>query len=186
MNRYSLIVLHNAGNVRTMYDYTTGEYLRHNGLRSSKSGYSWFLIQPFAICGFEILGERLMAYPLPGRLIIGIFAFLTGVIISTVLWELLLKYYGDKTGRESARIGEPPQSVLREWTGDFPGRIKKVYRITGVLAVITAGLVAVFLKTGVAAALTIALCFYCIMYFILSSVRPDLLKRYMKERLTNG
>ena len=110
-----------------------------------------------------------MAYPLPGRLIIGIFAFLTGVIISTVLWELLLKYYGDKTGRESARIGEPPQSVLREWTGDFPGRIKKVYRITGVLAVITAGLVAVFLKTGVAAALTIALCFYCIMYFLIAN-----------------
>ena len=185
MKRYSLIMLSQTGDKKVMYDFYTGDYMQHIETPSKNNGYIWLLFQPFAIFGLEILGQWLMAYPARVRMIMGIIAFLLGAAVSTISWEVFLSYYGKRIITESRKIPEPTDSVLRQWTSDFPRRIRNASRLMAIFAVVTIIIIAVFMVTGVPLALTFALCVYCIAYFIWASARPNLLKRFMKERMKN-
>lgn len=186
MKRFSLIMLSQTGNKKIVYDYDTGEYMQHNESPSKRNGYIWLLFQPFAIFGLEIFGQWLLAYPVRVRMIMGFIAFLIGAAISTISWEVFLSYYGRRIITESKKIAEPSDSMLRQWARDFPRRIQNAYRLVAAIAAVIVILVVVFMITGVPLALTSALCAYCVAYFIWASARPNLLKRFMKERMRNG
>lgn len=185
MKRFSLIMLSQTGNKKVIYDYNTCEYMQHIESASKGTGYTWLLFQPIAVFGLELFGEWLLAYPARVRMIVGITAFLIGAAISAISWEAFLSYYGKRIITESRKISEPTDSVLRQWASDFPRRIRNASRLMAIFAVVIIIIIAVFMVTGVPLALTFALCVYCIAYFILASARPNLLKRFMKERMKN-
>lgn len=185
MKRFSLIMLSQTGNKKVIYDFDTGKYMQHSGTSSKSNSYVWLLFQPFAIFGLEIFGQWLLAYPVRVRMIMGIIAFLLGATISTISWEVFLSYYGRRIITESNEIAEPSDSVLRQWASDFSRRIRNAYRLMAIIALVIFVLIAVFMMTGVPLALTFALGVYCVAYFIWASARPNLLKRFMKERMRN-
>ena len=185
MKRFSLIMLSQTGSKKVIYDYNTCEYMQHIESASKGTGYTWLLFQPFTVFGLELFGQWLLAYPARVRMILGIVAFLIGAAISAISWEAFLSHYGKRIITESRKISEPTDSVLRQWASDFSRRIRNAYRLMAIIALVIFVLIAVFMMTGVPLALTFALGVYCVAYFIWGSARPNLLKRFMKERMRN-
>lgn len=181
MEILNMIQLHEENTRKVIYDFSTGKYYQNYERQRADNTNYWLLLQPFVIAGVELVQRMLMDYSMSVRRIGGLIIFAVGIAVCVAAWEFYLSK-GTKELRHTMReIKKPDLETLNCWADDISRRLKNAAIIGCFAGVIIMVFVALFLYLGTPLMLTLALSCFCIAYFILSSGRPWLLRKYLKN-----
>ena len=174
MARFRMILLDQANNKKTVFDYSTGEYLEYYEQSAAHSSQLWFIVQPFVIFALETYSESLMLQPFSSRLMLGSASFLFAMILISLAWEIYLASWRRRIRSISRIIQEPSAEVQKKWAEGCRRRCRNAFLLTGAMAAVTTCLLLAFILTGITAFLSIAACAYCLLYFVLGIAQPGL------------